>query len=113
VDRSASYAARYVAKNLVAAGIASKCEVQLAYVIGVSRPVSVMVDTFGTGKVSEEKIGQALHTLVDLRPAAIIQRLDLRKPIYKQLAAYGHLGREELNVNWEKTDIASDLANMF
>jgi S-adenosylmethionine synthetase len=113
VDRSAAYAARYLAKNVVASGLASKCEVQIAYAIGVARPVSVLVDTFGTGKVSEEKIGQALHTLVDLRPAAIIQRLDLRKPIYKQLAAYGHLGREELNVNWEKTDIASDLANMF
>ncbi|MBR5307376.1 MAG: methionine adenosyltransferase [Clostridia bacterium] len=104
VDRSAAYAARYVAKNVVAAGLAKKCEVQIAYAIGVAKPVSVMVDTFGTGTVSEEKIAEAVNSVFDLRPAAIIETLDLRKPIYKKLAAYGHMGREELGVKWELTD---------
>ncbi len=104
VDRSAAYAARYVAKNVVAAGIAKKCEVQIAYAIGVAKPVSVMIDTFGTGIVDDGKISEAVAKVFDLRPAAIIEVLDLRKPIYKKLAAYGHMGREELGVNWEKTD---------
>ena len=106
VDRSAAYAARYVAKNVVAAGLASKCEVQIAYAIGVAKPVSVLVDTFGTAKVSENVIAEAVSKCFDLRPAAIIETLDLRRPIYKQLSAYGHLGREELGVTWEKTDKA-------
>ena len=106
VDRSAAYAARYVAKNVVAAGLAKKCEVQIAYAIGVARPVSVLVDTFGTAVCEEEKLARAVEACFDLRPAAIIEMLDLRKPIYKQLAAYGHLGREELGVAWEKTDRA-------
>ncbi len=109
VDRTAAYAARYIAKNVVASGIAKKCEVQLAYAIGVARPVSVMVDTFGTSVYSNETIADAIVDLVDLRPAAIIERFDLRKPIYAQLAAYGHMGREDLGVAWEKTDIASDI----
>jgi len=104
VDRSAAYAARYVAKNIVAAGLAKKCEVQIAYAIGVAEPVSVLVDTFGTSTVSEEKISAAVSKVFDLRPQAIIETLDLRKPIYRQLAAYGHIGREDLGVNWEKTD---------
>ncbi len=104
VDRSAAYAARYVAKNIVAAGLASKCEVQLAYAIGVAKPVSVMVDTFGTGKISDEKISEIVNKVFDLRPAAIIDTLKLRAPIYRQLAAYGHVGREDLDVQWEKTD---------
>ncbi len=104
VDRSAAYAARYVAKNVVAAGLASKCEVQLAYAIGVAKPVSVMVDTFGTGKISDEKISEIVNKVFDLRPAAIIDTLGLRAPIYRQLAAYGHVGREDLDVQWEKTD---------
>lgn len=104
VDRSATYAARYVAKNIVAAGLASKCEVELAYAIGVAHPVSVMVDTFGTGKVSDEKLSEAVNRAFDLRPSAIIKMLDLRKPQYKALAAYGHIGREDLGVAWEKTD---------
>ena len=104
VDRSAAYAARYVAKNIVAAGIASKCEVQLAYAIGVAKPVSVMVDTFGTGKADDEKIAAAAQKVFDLRPSAIIDMLDLRKPIYRELAAYGHMGRTDLNLPWEKTD---------
>ncbi|MBQ7847273.1 MAG: methionine adenosyltransferase, partial [Clostridia bacterium] len=112
VDRSAAYAARYLAKNVVAAGLASRCEVQLAYAIGVAKPVSVRVDTFGPGKVSEEAIEKALTQLVDLRPAAIIARFDLRKPIYKNLAAYGHMGREDLGVKFEKTDIADKLAQL-
>ncbi len=112
VDRSASYAARYVAKNIVKAGLARKCEVQIAYAIGVARPVSVMIDTFGTGIVSEEKISAAVNKLVDLRPAAIIKRFDLRKPIYSALAAYGHMGREELGVKWEECDIADKLSDM-
>ena len=104
VDRSAAYAARWVAKNVVAAGLASRCQVQLAYAIGVARPVSVRVDTFGTGTVSDARLEQAVEKVFDLRPAAIIRSLDLRKPIYRQLAAYGHFGREELGVAWEKTD---------
>ena len=109
VDRSAAYAARYVAKNIVAAGLADKCEVQIAYAIGVAHPISVLVDTFGTAKADEEKISKAVYKCFDLRPAAIIEMLDLRKPIYKQLSAYGHLGREELGVTWEKTDRAEAL----
>ena len=104
VDRSAAYAARYVAKNIVAAGLAEKCEVGLAYAIGVARPVSVYVDTFGTGKKSDEEIQALVDKHFDLRPAAIIRDLDLRRPIYKQLAAYGHFGREDLDLPWEKTD---------
>ena len=104
VDRSAAYAARWVAKNIVAAGLARKCQVQLAYAIGVAHPVSVMVETFGTGKVSDERLEQAVRKVFDLRPRAIIRDLALRKPIYRQLAAYGHMGREDLGVSWEKTD---------
>ena len=104
VDRSAAYAARYVAKNVVAAGLAKRCQVQLAYAIGVASPVSIMVDTFGTGKVSDEKLEKAVEKVFDLRPTAIIKDLDLRKPIYRKLAAYGHMGREELGVRWEMTD---------
>ena len=104
VDRSAAYAARWVAKNIVAAGLAKKCEVQLAYAIGVAEPVSIMVDTFGTGAVADERIEAAVEKVFDLRPAAIIRDLDLRKPIYRQLAAYGHMGREDLGVKWENTD---------
>lgn len=104
VDRSAAYAARYVAKSIVAAGFAKKCEVQLAYAIGVAHPVSVMVDTFGTGTVEDSKLAEAVQKVFDLRPNAIIRNLDLRRPIYRQLAAYGHMGREELGVQWEKTD---------
>ena len=109
VDRSASYAARYVAKNIVKAGLAKKCEVQIAYAIGIASPVSVMIDTFGTAVCDEEKISAAVGKLVDLRPAAIINKFELRKPIYKQLAAYGHMGREELGVKWEECDIADEL----
>ena len=109
VDRSASYAARYVAKNIVKAGLARKCEVQIAYAIGIAAPVSVMIDTFGTAVCDEEKISAAVNKLVDLRPAAIINKFELRKPIYKQLAAYGHMGREELGVKWEECDIADEL----
>ena len=109
VDRSASYAARYVAKNIVKAGLAKKCEVQIAYAIGIASPVSVMIDTFGTAVCDEEKISEAVNKLVDLRPAAIINKFELRKPIYKQLAAYGHMGREELGVKWEECDIADEL----
>ena len=104
VDRSAAYAARWVAKNVVAAGLATNCEVELAYAIGVAKPVSIMVDTFGTGTVADEKIVQAVEKVFDLTPAAIIRDLDLRKPIYRQLAAYGHMGREDLGVKWENTD---------
>ena len=104
VDRSAAYAARWVAKNVVAAGLATKCEVELAYAIGVAKPVSIMVDTVGTGTVADEKIVQAVEKVFDLTPAAIIRDLDLRKPIYRQLAAYGHMGREDLGVKWENTD---------
>ena len=104
VDRSAAYAARWVAKNVVAAGLATRCQVQLAYAIGVARPVSVLVQTFGTGVVSDDQLEAAVENVFDLRPTAIIRDLDLRKPIYRQLAAYGHMGREELGVAWEKTD---------
>ncbi len=104
VDRSAAYAARWVAKNVVAAGLARRCEVQLAYAIGVARPVSILVDTFGTGKVSDEALSGAISRTFDLRPTAIINALDLRRPIYRQLAAYGHMGREDLGVSWERTD---------
>lgn len=109
VDRSAAYAARYVAKNIVAAGLASRCEVQLAYAIGVAKPVSIMVETFGTGKVDEAKLEAAVEKIFDLRPAAIIKTLDLRRPIYRKLAAYGHMGREDLGVRWEDTDRADAL----
>ena len=112
VDRSASYAARYVAKNIVKAGLARKCEVQIAYAIGIAKPVSVMIDTFGTSSVDESKISEAVSKLVDLRPAAIIKKFDLRKPIYKQLSAYGHMGREELSVKWEECDIADSLKEL-
>ena len=104
VDRSAAYAARHVAKNLVAAGLAKRCEVQLAYAIGVAHPLSVMVDTFGTSEYDAETLAEAVTKVFDLRPAAIIRNLDLRRPIYRSLAAYGHMGREELHVAWEKTD---------
>ncbi|MDO5141995.1 MAG: methionine adenosyltransferase [Eubacteriales bacterium] len=104
VDRSAAYAARWVAKNIVAAGLARRCELQLAYAIGVAEPVSIMVETFGTGTVDESKLAEAVRAVFDLRPAAIIQTLDLRRPIYQQLAAYGHMGREDLGVKWEQTD---------
>ncbi len=109
VDRSAAYASRYVAKNIVAAGLASKCEIQLAYAIGVAKPVSVMVDTFGTGVVSDEKISAAVSKVFDLRPAAIIDNLKLRNPIYKQTAAYGHMGRTDVELPWEKTDKIEEL----
>ena len=109
VDRSAAYAARWVAKNVVAAGLARKCEVELAYAIGVARPVSIMVDTFGTGVLSDDKIEAAVEKVFDLRPTAIINRLDLRRPIYRALASYGHMGREDLGVSWEKTDMADAL----
>ena len=104
VDRSAAYAARYVAKNIVAAGLARRCQVQLAYAIGVAQPVSVLVDTFGTGTVGDDRLETAVRKVFDLRPTAIIRDLDLRKPIYRKLAAYGHMGREDLGVTWEKTD---------
>lgn len=106
VDRSAAYAARWVAKNVVATGLARRCEVQLAYAIGVAHPVSVFVDTFGTGKVSDDQLAMAINKVFDLRPTAIIRALDLRRPIYRKLAAYGHMGREDLGVSWEKTDRA-------
>ena len=104
VDRSAAYAARWVAKNIVAAGLARRCQVELAYAIGVAQPVSILVDTFGTGTVGDDKLEAAVRKVFDLRPTAIIRDLDLRKPIYRQLAAYGHMGREDLGVSWEKTD---------
>ena len=110
VDRSACYAARYIAKNVVAAGLADKCEVQVAYAIGVARPVSVMIDTFGTGKAPEDAIAAAVERHFDLRPAAIIERFALRRPIYAQVAAYGHMGREDLDIPWEKRDMAPLLA---
>lgn len=109
VDRSAAYAARWVAKNIVASGLAKKCEVELAYAIGVAKPVSVMVDTFGTGTISDDKISEIVGNVFDLRPSAIIERLDLRKPIYKNVAAYGHMGREDLGVSWEKTDMVDEI----
>ena len=109
VDRSAAYAARYVAKNIVAAGLASKCEIQLAYAIGVAHPVSLLVDTFGTGKISDEELAAAVKKVFDLRPSAIINALDLRRPIYRQVAAYGHMGREDLKLPWENTDKTNEL----
>lgn len=112
VDRSAAYAARYVAKNIVAAGLASKCEVQLAYAIGVAKPVSVLIETFGTAKVDEQKLAEAVDKVFDLRPAAIIAMLHLRAPIYRQLASYGHVGREELDLQWEKTDKTDELKKL-
>lgn len=111
VDRSAAYAARYVAKNIVAAGLATKCEIQLAYAIGVANPVSLLVDTFGTGVVSDNVLADAVKETFDLRPSAIISALDLRKPIYRSLAAYGHMGREDLNLSWERTDKTEELKN--
>ena len=111
VDRSAAYAARYVAKNIVAAGLADKCELQLAYAIGVARPLSVRVDTFGTGKLSDAQLEELVNKYFDLRPAAIIEKLELRKPQYRALAAYGHMGRIDLDVKWEKTDMAETLKN--
>ena len=111
VDRSAAYAARYVAKNIVAAGLADKCELQLAYAIGVARPLSVRVDTFGTGKLSDAALEELVNKYFDLRPAAIIEKLQLRKPQYRALAAYGHMGRIDLDVQWEKTDMAETLKN--
>ncbi len=113
VDRSACYAARYVAKNIVKAGLASKCEVQVAYAIGVAKPVSVLIDTFGTAKVDEARIEEAILGLIDLRPAAIIQKFDLRRPIYCQVAAYGHMGREDVDAPWEKCDLAEDLKKLL
>ena len=109
VDRSAAYAARYVAKNIVAAGLADKCEIQLSYAIGVAHPTSIMVDTFGTGKVSNEKLVEIIRENFDLRPAGIIKMLDLRRPIYKQTAAYGHFGRHDVDLPWEKLDRVEDL----
>ena len=109
VDRSAAYAARYAAKNIVAAGLARKCEIQLSYAIGVAHPTSVRVDTFGTGKVSEAKLVEVIRKHFDLRPAGIIKMLDLRRPIYKQTAAYGHFGRDDLNLPWEQLDKAEEL----
>ena len=109
VDRSAAYAARYVAKNIVAAGLAKKCEIQIAYAIGVAHPVSVMIDTFGTGIISDDTLSEIVTETFDLRPAAIIDSLDLRRPIYRQLAAYGHMGRTDLDLPWEKTDKADEL----
>lgn len=111
VDRSAAYAARYVAKNIVAAGLAKKCQVELAYAIGVAKPVSVLVDTFGTGKVSDDKISEAVTKVFDLRPAAIIDKLELRRPIYKNLSAYGQVGRTDIDLPWEKTDKTEALLN--
>ena len=109
VDRSAAYAARYVAKNIVAAGLAEKCEIQLSYAIGVARPTSIMVDTFGTGKLADDKLVEIIRENFDLRPAGIIKMLDLRRPIYKQTAAYGHFGRTDIDLPWEKTDKVDDL----
>ena len=109
VDRSAAYAARYVAKNIVAAGLADKCEIQLSYAIGVAQPTSVMVDTFGTGKLSDEKLVEIVRENFDLRPAGIIKMLDLRRPIYRGTAAYGHFGRTDLDLPWEATDRAAEL----
>jgi S-adenosylmethionine synthetase len=113
VDRSTTYVARYIAKNIVAAELAKKCEIQIAYGIGIAHPVSVMVDTFGTGKYPDGQIAKAVQELFDLRPAAIIKNLDLRRPIYKALASYGHVGREDLNVPWEKTDMINTLIKYF
>ncbi len=109
VDRSAAYAARYVAKNIVAAGLADKCEIQLSYAIGVAQPTSVMIDTFGTGKLPEDKLVEIVRENFDLRPAGIIKMLDLRRPIYKQTAAYGHFGRDDVSLPWEAVDRAESL----
>ena len=109
VDRSAAYAARYVAKNIVAAGLADKCEIELAYAIGVAKPLSIFIDTFGTGKVSEEKLVELVNKNFDLRPGAIIRDLDLRKPIYKQVAAYGHFGRNDLDLPWERLNKVEEI----
>ncbi len=113
VDRSAAYAARYVAKNIVASGLADKCEIQLAYAIGISKPVSIMVDTFGTGKLSDEEISKIIEKHFDLRPAAIIRDLDLLRPIYRQIAAYGHMGREDVDIPWERLDKVDVLKKEF
>lgn len=113
VDRSAAYAARYAAKNVVAAGLADKCEIQLAYAIGVAHPVSVMVDTFGTGKYPDDEIAAAVNKVFDLRPSAIIDALDLRRPIYRKTASYGHFGRTDIDLSWEKTDKTEQLKNCF
>jgi len=113
VDRSATYAARYVAKNIVAAGVADKCEVQLGYVIGVARPISIMVDTFGTAKLSNSQLVALIRDHFDLRPAAIIRDFDLRRPIYRQVSCYGHFGRDDLDLPWEKTDKAEELARVL
>src|SRR5699024_10062188 len=112
VDRSAAYAARYVAKNIVAAKLAKRCEVQIAYAIGVAKPVSVSVNTFGTGTISEEALVELINKVFDLRPAEIIKMLDLRKPIYRQLAAYGHFGRTDLDLPWEKCDKVDELTTL-
>ena len=112
VDRSAAYAARYVAKNIVAAGLASKCEIQLAYAIGVAKPVSVLVETFGTARIDEGRLSEIVNKVFDLRPAAIIDTLHLRAPIYSPLSSYGHVGREELGVQWEKTDKVDELRKL-
>ncbi|MBQ6798971.1 MAG: methionine adenosyltransferase domain-containing protein, partial [Oscillospiraceae bacterium] len=109
VDRSAAYMARYIAKNIVAAGLAEKCQIELAYAIGVARPVSVLVETFGTGKLSDLQLSELVERCFDLRPAAIISALDLRRPIYSQTAAYGHFGRPDLDLPWEKTDRVEQL----
>jgi S-adenosylmethionine synthetase len=109
VDRSAAYAARWVAKNIVAAGIADRCEIQVAYAIGVARPLSVNVETFGTGRINDEKIAELINEHFDLRPGAIISDLDLRRPIYQQTAAYGHFGRDDIDLPWERTDKAEAL----
>ncbi|MBQ2154227.1 MAG: methionine adenosyltransferase domain-containing protein, partial [Oscillospiraceae bacterium] len=109
VDRSAAYMARYIAKNIVAAGLAHRCQIEVAYAIGVARPVSVLVDSFGTGAVSDERLSELVTRCFDLRPAAIIERLDLRRPIYLQTAAYGHFGRGDLNLPWERTDAVEAL----
>ncbi len=113
VDRTAAYAARYIAKNIVAAGLAERCEVQIAYAIGVAKPVSVMIDTFGTAKIDEKVIAERASELIDLRPAALIDRFKLRRPIYSKLAAYGHMGREDLNAPWEEKDIACEFAKLL
>jgi S-adenosylmethionine synthetase len=109
VDRSGAYAARWVAKNVVAAGLAARCEIQVAYAIGVAHPLALNVDTFGTGQVPDSVIGAAVGSVVDLRPGAIIERLDLRRPIYRAIAAYGHFGRSDLDLSWERTDLADEL----
>ena len=113
VDRTAAYAARYVAKNIVAAGLAKKCEIQIAYAIGVARPVSVRIDTFGTATVNEDALGEYIREYVDLRPAALIEKFDLRRPIYRSLAAYGHMGREDLGAPWESLDLVDELRSVF